>query len=60
MFLVKKWILKNQKFLNTKKGYKLGKQRFISHLPEQQKLVSYNTYENRFVVWAIKQIIAKT
>jgi predicted component of viral defense system (DUF524 family) len=58
---VQKWILKNQRYLNqnTGEGLLVTKGTYCSHLPETRKQVSYNTFENRFVVWAVKQILSK-
>ena len=55
-----KWILKNQKYINTHDtGFKIGDGLSITHLPESKKRLSHDTFENRFLVWAIKQIIMK-
>lgn len=38
-------------------GLRLTPSLALSHLQEQQRKVSYDTQENRFVVWALKDII---
>lgn len=54
-----KWIQKNPKY--TKRGesggVRISANTLITHLPEQHRRLSYDTYANRFVKWAIGQII---
>jgi hypothetical protein len=40
-------------------GIQVSKSVTVSHLEEQHKRVSYNTQENRFIVWAIRDVIKK-
>lgn len=55
-----KWILKNNKFINKVAiGYKIRESIYITHLPECKKILCYDTFENQFLVWAIRQIIFK-
>jgi len=56
-----KWLRKNKKYLKTNHINETDTlNRYSpSHLPEYKKKLSYNTFENQFVVWGIKQIIRK-
>ena len=59
---VTKWILKNKKYLRTSDNecqFRILNKYVFTHLPECRKRLSYDTFENRFVVWGIKQIILK-
>jgi len=54
------WFLKNNRFSNNQKqGIKINEQIYYSHALSSKKHVSYDTYENRFVCWAVKNIIEK-
>ncbi len=55
----KRWLLKNRKYLSKKEGHPVSEHLFATHLQEQKKQISYNTFENRFVVWALKQLLNK-
>jgi len=57
-----KWVLKNRKYISTKanaNSIQIDDNIHITHLPEQKKYVSYDTFENQFVLWAIKDVISK-
>lgn len=55
-----KWILRNQKYINVDgRGLKIGGKFSITHLTECKKRLSHDTFENRFFVWAIKDIVKK-
>lgn len=56
-----KWLRKNKKYLKTNHINETATLRRYtpSHLPEYKKKLSYNTFENQFVVWGIKQIVRK-
>jgi predicted component of viral defense system (DUF524 family) len=56
-----KWLRKNKKYLKTNHiNEPTTLNRYSpSHLPEYKKKLSYNTFENQFVVWGSKQIIRK-
>lgn len=58
---VQKWMLKNQRYLSQgfNNGIEVMDKVYCTHLPESKKRISYNTFENRFVAWAIQQIISK-
>ncbi|MCP5498103.1 MAG: DUF2357 domain-containing protein [Leptospiraceae bacterium] len=58
---IHKWMLKNQQFLNHGEGLgvNVSANVYATRLPETRKKISYNTFENRFVVWAINQILSK-
>jgi hypothetical protein len=53
------WLAKNPKYLHTDPTHGIGllENLATSHLVEQRKHISYDTYENRFVLWAINQLI---
>jgi predicted component of viral defense system (DUF524 family) len=56
-----KWLSKNKRYITAKQ---ISAPTFIkryrpTYLPECKKKLSYDTFENRFVVWGIKQIIKK-
>ncbi|MCW3071340.1 MAG: hypothetical protein JWO44_1230 [Bacteroidetes bacterium] len=53
------WLRKNARYSNkTGKGLKVG-DRYFTHSLSGKKYVTYNTYENRFVAWAVKNIIVQ-
>jgi len=53
------WFRKNQVYSNENGiGLKIG-QKFYTHALSTKKYVTYNTYENRFIAWAIKNIIER-
>lgn len=55
-----KWIRSNQQYINQdKKGIDIGHGYHMSHAPEQKKKVTFDTYENRFVAWAIRQLLVQ-
>jgi predicted component of viral defense system (DUF524 family) len=51
--------LKSPSIYSRGGGVKLAEGLRVSHLEEQHKRVSYDTHENRFVVWAIRDVIKK-
>lgn len=56
-----KWVRTNQKYHQINGlGFQLTKNLAISHLPENKKHLTYDTFENRYVKWALKSIIAKS
>jgi|GEM_PF-1894474 len=57
-----KWIRKNPRYLtksHESTGIILAQGISISQLPDQRKYLSYDTHANRFVKWAIRQIIQR-
>lgn len=56
---LEKWLAKHPQMLSrsAKEGLKADEGIFATHLPETSKQISFDTYENRFVAWAIKQIL---
>ncbi len=54
-----KWIVKNQRYLskNGTSGFQIQDGIFSSFLQESRKRITYNTFENRFIKWAIGNII---
>jgi len=56
-----KWLRKNKKYLKTNNTSEptILNRYSPSHLPEYKKKLSYDTSENQFIVWGIKQIIRK-
>ncbi|MFT6403272.1 MAG: putative component of viral defense system (DUF524 family) [Pseudohongiellaceae bacterium] len=40
-------------------GYEVAPNISLSHLEEQHRQLTYDTFENRFVLWAIKQVVRK-
>ncbi len=57
----RKWILKNQRYCSKQldNGFRVHDKIAVTHLPERRKAITYNCFENRFVVWAIHQILAR-
>ncbi|MCW3102343.1 MAG: hypothetical protein JWO09_783 [Bacteroidetes bacterium] len=53
------WLMKNGAYSNKGgNGIKIGG-RYFTHALSGKKHVTYNTYENRFVAWAVKNIAAQ-
>ncbi len=52
------WFKKNSRYSNCNGiGIKITHDKFYSHALSSKKYVTYDTYENRFIVWAVKKII---
>lgn len=52
------WMRKNTLYSNKAgKGLKIGNDNYFTHSLSGKKHITYDTYENRFVVWAVKSII---
>jgi predicted component of viral defense system (DUF524 family) len=52
------WFFRNQRYSNTFGiGLKVSADRYYTHALTEKKHLTYDTYENRFVVWAIKNIL---
>ena len=57
-----KWVLKSRKYISSKansNSIQIDTNAHITHLPEQKKYISYDTFENQFVLWAINDVISK-
>lgn len=54
------WMSKNGKFANKQEpGIEASPGNFFTHALSSKKFVTYDTYENRFVKWAIQQMIER-
>jgi hypothetical protein len=54
------WLLKNTKYSNeSNKGIKVTTSKFYTHALSSKKYITYDTYENRFIAWAVIDIIEK-
>lgn len=52
------WFFRNQQYSNKLGiGLCVGTNRYYTHALIEKKHLTYDTYENRFVVWAIKNIL---
>lgn len=52
------WFRKNMQYSNQNaQGIKVAKNHFFTHALSSKKYITYDTYENRFIAWAIKDII---
>ncbi len=52
------WFRKNSKYSNdNEQGIKVTTEKYFSHSLSTKKYVTYDTYENRFIAWAVKNII---
>ncbi len=52
------WFKRNTQFSNQKgEGIKVGESQYFIKALANKKYITYDTYENRFVVWAIKNIL---
>lgn len=52
------WFIKNGRYSNFgKQGIQVTPEKYYSHALSSKKYVTYDTYENRFIAWAIKHII---
>ncbi len=52
------WLRKNVQYSNSiKKGIRVTSDKHYSHALSSKKYVTYDTYENRFITWAVKNII---
>jgi uncharacterized protein len=53
------WFRKNARYISSQaKGIQVG-QEYFTHAPANKKYVTYDTWENRFVAWALKGLIDK-
>ncbi len=54
------WFRKNSQYSNSyQQGIKVTNEKSFSHALSSKKYVTYNTYENRFIAWAVRNIIEK-
>jgi len=54
------WFRKNTRYSNSsQQGIKVTQDKYFSHGLSSKKYVTYDIYENRFIAWAIKQIIER-
>jgi uncharacterized protein len=52
------WLRKNVQYSNAdEKGIRVTPDKHYSHALSNKKYVTYDTYENRYIAWAIKNII---
>lgn len=52
------WLRKNVQYSNSdEKGIRVTSDKHYSHALSSKKYVTYDTYENRFIAWAVKDII---
>ena len=52
------WLRKNRQYVNQDgNGIQFTDTHSVTHALSSKKYVTYDTYENRFIVWAIKNII---
>ena len=52
------WLRKNTRYTSSAdQGFQIGEGRSSSHALSSRKYVTYDTYENRFIAWAIKRIL---
>jgi predicted component of viral defense system (DUF524 family) len=56
---ISRWVVRNQKYLSTENtsGYQIQKGVYTSSLQENRKRITHNTFENRFIKWAINNIV---
>ncbi len=56
---ISRWVVRNQKYLSTENtsGFQIQKGVFASSLQENRKRITHNTFENRFIKWAINNIV---
>jgi uncharacterized protein len=53
------WFRKNKKFSNkAANGIMVGKD-YFTHAQSMKKFVTYDTWENRFIAWAVKGLVEK-
>ncbi|MBC6368012.1 DUF2357 domain-containing protein [Algoriphagus sp. AK58] len=53
------WFQKNTKFLSAITGLQVVPEKYFTHALSVKKRTSYDTYENRFVVYAIKETLSR-
>lgn len=54
------WLRKNARYSNDlEKGVRIAEEKYYSHALSSRKYVTYDTYENRFIAWAIREILEK-
>ena len=51
------WFRKNRKYSNKKNVGLRVRNEWFTHAPSKRKFVTYDTWENRFVAWAIKGLV---
>jgi uncharacterized protein len=52
------WFRKHSEYSNSsKQGIKVKDEKYFSHALSSKKYVTYDIYENRFIAWAVKNII---
>ena len=52
------WFIKNTQYSNScERGIRVTSEKYYTHALSSKKFVTYDTYENRFIAWAIKNII---
>jgi predicted component of viral defense system (DUF524 family) len=52
------WFIKNAPYSNhNNHGIKVNDDTYFTHALSNKKVITYDTYENRFIVWAVKNII---
>ncbi|MEO8399285.1 MAG: DUF2357 domain-containing protein, partial [Ignavibacteriaceae bacterium] len=52
------WFRKNAQYSNnSQQGIKVTLEKYYSHSLSSKKYVTYDTYENRFISWAVRNII---
>jgi hypothetical protein len=52
------WFRKNSEYSNGRQqGIKVTDEKYFSHALSSKKYVTYDIYENRFIAWAVKNII---
>lgn len=53
------WFQKNSKYINESQGLNIGQGKYSTHALSVKKQITYDTYENRFVVYGIKETILR-
>jgi len=51
------WFRKNRKYSNKNNNGLRVREECFTHAPSKRKFVTYDTWENRFVAWAIKGLV---
>lgn len=52
------WFRKNSQYSNhSNEGLRISPNKYFSHALSNNKHITYDTYENRFIAWAIRNII---
>jgi predicted component of viral defense system (DUF524 family) len=55
----KSWFQRNTKYLNSSQGIEVIPGKYFSHALSVSKRTTYDTYENRFIVFAIKETLGR-